>query len=85
LLQGKEVHEYVIVDELCPSEPSKKYDFIQKLKKNGLTVKTAMLTYSHGNNVGSIHFLWKVTDSSHTYVHTHTLQYTLYMFMYTHL
>ena len=23
-----------------------------------------MLTYSHGNNVGSIHFLWKVTDSS---------------------
>ena len=64
LLQDKEAYEYIIVDELCPSEPSKKYEFIQKLKKNGLTMQTALLTYSHGNNIGNVHFLWKVTDSS---------------------
>ena len=61
LLQDKEAYEYIIVDTLCPSEPSKKYEFIQKKKKNGLAMKTALLTYSHGNN---IHFLWKVTDLS---------------------
>ena len=27
-------------------------------------MKTALLTYSHGNNIGNIHFLWKVTDLS---------------------
>ena len=63
-LQDKELYEYIIVNELCPSEPSKKYEFIQQLKKCGLMTKTALLTYSHDNNVGNIHFLWKVTESS---------------------
>ena len=25
--------------------------------------KTALLTYSHGNNIGSLHFVWKVLES----------------------
>lgn len=43
-------------------EPRQKYEFIQKLKEKGLSVPTALLIYSHGNNIGSIHFAWKVVN-----------------------
>ena len=28
-----------------------------------MSVKAALLTYSHGNNIGSLHFVWKVLES----------------------
>ena len=42
---------------------AKKYERIQKLRETGLSVKVALLTYSHGNNVGSLHLVWKVLES----------------------
>ena len=76
LLQDKEAYEYTIADELFPSVPSKNYEFIQKLKKNGLMMTTALFAYSHGRNVRNIHFLWKVTDSSHQMEETLMLWWT---------
>ena len=30
------------------------------MKRVGITFPTALLTYTHGNNVGSLHFVWRV-------------------------
>ena len=49
---------------MFPSEPCKKYEYLEKLKSNGLDKFAAMLTYKHGNNIGDIHFVWKVPDYS---------------------
>ena len=60
MLKEKSTFAFVAVEDLCPSEPHKKYAFIQKLKGTGLSIPSVLLTYSHGNNIGSIHFVWKV-------------------------
>ena len=59
-------YEYVAVEDYCPAEPSTKYYFFQKLKTSGLPFAAALLTYTHGNNVGNLSFVWKVhaTDES---------------------
>ena len=31
-----------------------------RLTRVGFTFPTALLTYTHGNNVGSLHFVWRV-------------------------
>ena len=51
------------IEDVCPAEPCKKYEYIQTLKEVGLSIKAALLTYSHGNNIGSLHFVWKVLES----------------------
>ena len=53
--------EYLLIEDICPTEPRKKYEYIQKLRETGLSVKAALLTYSHGN-VGSLHFVQKVLE-----------------------
>lgn len=62
-LKEKYPFEYLPVEDVCPTEPRKKYEYIQKLRETGLSMKVAFLTYSHGNNIGSFHFVWKVLDS----------------------
>lgn len=61
--------EHMSLDELCPSELSKKYHFLQILR---LSVKAAMLTYTHGNNVGNFHFIWQINKESTSEFLTHT-------------
>ena len=50
----------VSVEEICPTNARKKYDFINALKCNGLPFNVAMLSYAHGNNLGNLHFVWRV-------------------------
>lgn len=61
-LKEKNPFEYLPVDDVCRAEPRKKYEYIQKLRETGLSMKVGFLTYSHGNNIGSFHFVWRVLD-----------------------
>ena len=62
-LKEKSLFEYLVIEDICPAEPRKKYEYIQRLREVGLSEKAALLTYSHGNNIGSLHFVWKVLES----------------------
>ena len=57
-------YEYVSVEDMCTSTDFRaKYNFIQSIKKIGFPFPTALLSYSHGNNVGGLHFIWKVAKA----------------------
>ena len=60
MIKEKSAFDFIAVEDLCPSEPHKKYAFIQKLKGTELSIPSVLLTYSHSNNIGSIHFMWKM-------------------------
>jgi hypothetical protein len=59
-LQAKEYYQSVQIADFAPDEASKRYNYTKRLKTRGLPFPTAMLTYSHGNNVGNVSFIWKV-------------------------
>ena len=71
-LNEKPEFEHVLVESTCPSDPRKKYTFLQALQSKGLCMKTALLTYTHGNNVGNFHFIWRVSEESSTDLLTHS-------------
>ena len=52
-LSHKDVFEYVLIENVGPNDPRKKYEYLNILK-NGLSVHTAKLTYSHGNSIEEI-------------------------------
>lgn len=58
-LSHKNLFEYVLVENFCPADPRKKYEYL-KLLSSGLSVRTVKLTYSHGNNIGNLNFIWKI-------------------------
>lgn len=67
LLQGLDAqlgevpdYQYVLVEDVCPADYRAKYKFIQTMKNIGFEFQAALLTYTHGNNVGNLHFVWKV-------------------------
>ena len=37
-----------------------KYKFMKATKSNEIPFPTALVTYTHGNNVGHLNFLWKI-------------------------
>ncbi len=55
-LSDKDMFEYVFIENVCPKDPRKKYEYFNVLK-NGLFVRTAKLTYSHVNSVGNLNFI----------------------------
>ena len=59
-LQAKEYYQSIQIAHFAPDEASRRYEYIKRLKTRGLPFPTAMLTYSHGNNVGNLSFIWKV-------------------------
>ena len=61
-LAEKNEFEYVVVEDVCPSDPRRKYEYLQMLKSSGLALNAAMLIYTHGNNMGNTHFAWKVPE-----------------------
>ena len=63
-LKAKNQFQSLQLESLCPQNSSKRYELLKKLKNICLPFPTAMLTYSHGNNVGSSNFLWCVPDKS---------------------
>jgi hypothetical protein len=42
-----------VLEDVCLTDPCRKYDYLQALKSSGLAVKATMLTYRHGNNIGN--------------------------------
>ena len=63
-LQEKNDFEYVVVEDMCPLNPRRKYEYLQALRSSGLTVHAVMLTYTRGNSIGNSHFVWKVPEQS---------------------
>ncbi len=63
-LSIKEVFEFMSFESIFPVDPHKKYELIAALR-NGLSFRTAKLTYSHGNSFGNQNIIWKIpTDCS---------------------
>ena len=52
--------EHLALNELLPDQPRQRYEFIQSLERNWVSVQIMFLTYSSGNNVGNLHFVWKL-------------------------
>jgi len=63
-LEKQKEFEYLSIEDFCPSDPHKKYHFIQNLQSRGLAFKSALLTYFHGNNVGNFHFIWRISEEA---------------------
>lgn len=59
-LHEREDGEFVVLNELMPSQPRQRYEFIQCLERNGVSVPIMLLTYSSRNNAGNLHFVWKL-------------------------
>ena len=55
--------EYVSVDDFCHLDARKRFEYIHAVKA-GLPFKTIFFTYKHGNNIGNLNFIWKVTEDS---------------------
>ena len=49
--------ESVSIEQFSPSSAKEKYQYLQTLKSNGLPFPTALLMYSHGNNIGNLNFI----------------------------
>ena len=63
-LEGMPDYQHIAVEDYCPADFRVKYRFVQKIKTTGFPFHTALLSYTHGNNIGNLHFLWKVECSS---------------------
>ena len=59
-LQAKECYQSVQMAEFAPHESTKRYEYMKKLKTCGLPFPCALVTYSHGNNIGKLNFIWRV-------------------------
>ena len=59
-LQEMEDGEHLALNKVLPDQPRQRYEFIQSLETNGLSVSIMLLTHSSGNNVGNLHFVWKL-------------------------
>ena len=61
-LREKSEYESVSLCDFLPnvSKPRPRYEYIQTLEKNGLPYPIMLLKYSSGNNIGNLHFVWKL-------------------------
>jgi len=57
------LYEFLVLETVCPQDLKRKYEYIEGLKLHGLTARCALLTYSHGNYIGNVQFIWKVCGS----------------------
>lgn len=64
-------YETACIEELqmCPSDSRSKYSLTQTLKAVGLPFPSALLTYSHGNNVGNLNFFVEGESSRRVVLH----------------
>ena len=54
-------YQYVLVEDTCPTDSRAKYNFLQTMKTVGFRFPKALMSYAHGNNVGNVHFVWRVS------------------------
>ena len=62
-LKSSEFFQSLLINDFSPADSFKRYEYMQKLKKFGLPFASALLTYSHGNNVGNLSFIWRVHNN----------------------
>ena len=62
LMFEREIRVRVCLCDFLPdvSKARSRYDYIQTLEKNGLPYPIMLLKYSSGNNIGNLHFVWKL-------------------------
>ena len=48
------------VEDFMPIGSSSKYKYTQRMKNHGFPFPAVLVTYAHGNNLGSLNFVWKV-------------------------
>ena len=66
LEQVSDFQDVAIEDVLSIVDFRAKYNLISTIKSNSFPFPTALLSYSHGNNVGNLHFIWKVPSADET-------------------
>lgn len=59
-LEAVQPYEHVFLNELCPGDPRRRYEFIQSLQRTGVESSVVLCTPSLGNNTGNMHFVWCV-------------------------
>ena len=52
--------KFLSLNEFTPAQPTLKYEYIHSLERNGIRSPIMLLIHSSGNNVGNLHFVWKV-------------------------
>ena len=64
-LAASDMYEYTAVESevYCLSDSHAKYNFTKAMKSQGFLFHTALLTYTHGNNIGNLNFVWKVNPN----------------------
>ena len=59
--------QHVAVEDVISTLDSRaKYTLIKRMKSNGFPFPTALLSYTNGNNVGNLHFIWIVASADVT-------------------
>ena len=56
-------YQFLPVDDYAPLDKQRQYEFFNLIDYS-MKEKCALLTYSPDNNVGSIHFMWKVEEDN---------------------
>ena len=59
-LRDKSEYEFVSLCDFLPDASRACYEYIQTLGSNGLPYPIILLTHSSGNNIGNLHFVWKL-------------------------
>ena len=59
-LQEKLEYEFLSLCEFVPETARERYDYVKVLERNGLPYPIMFLTHSSGNNIGNLHFVWKL-------------------------
>ena len=59
-LEAAEPYQHVFLNDLCPGDPRRRYEFIQSLERTGVESSVVVCTHSSGNNTGNMHFVWRV-------------------------
>ena len=59
-LEAVQPYEHVFLNELCPGDPRRRYEFIQSLQRIGIESSVVLCTHSSGTNTGNMHFIWRV-------------------------
>ena len=53
-------YEYLAVEDFSPNGSSSKYNYTHCMKNHGFPFPAVLVTYTHGNNLGNLNFVWKV-------------------------
>lgn len=59
ILDSKQPYEPMFVNELAPSDQYKRWHWFSNIQ---LRYPVMMYCYAHGNNLGTLSFVWKATD-----------------------